>query len=163
MTEPLLVDHIVRFLREVGLAVREEHLPANTFLPGLTIKDGTLVFDRTALLYPGDLLHEAGHLAVLPGPARQSANAEAMDAQSHAEESAIAWSYAAVRHLGLPADVLFHSGGYRGHAQGLVATFSFGVYPGLPGLEAAGLAVSPRAAAALGVAPYPAMLRWLRE
>jgi hypothetical protein len=163
VTEPLVVDRIVHFLREVGLTVREEPLPANTFLPGLTIRDGTLVFDRAALLYPGDLLHEAGHLAVLPGLARHSANAEELDAASHAEESAIAWSYAAVRYLGLPADVLFHSGGYRGHAQGLVTTFSFGVYPGLPGLEAAGLAVSPRTAAARGVAPYPAMLRWLRE
>ena len=163
MTEPALVDHIVQFLREAGLTVLEEPLPANTFLPGLTIRNGALVFDRAALRYPGDLLHEAGHLAVLPGPVRHSANAEDLNAQSHAEEAAMAWSYAAVRYLGLPADVLFHSGGYRGHAQGLVTTFSLGVYPGLPGLEAAGLTVSPRRAAALGVAPYPAMLRWLSE
>jgi hypothetical protein len=162
VTEPRLVDLIVRFLREVGLTVLEESLPPDTFLPGLTIRNGALVFDRAALLYPGDLLHEAGHLAVLPGLMRHSANAGDLDAHD-VEESAIAWSYAAVRHLGLPPDVLFHSGGYRGHAQGLVATFSFGVYPGLPGLEAAGLAVSPRTAAARGVAPYPAMLRWLRE
>jgi hypothetical protein len=45
---------------------------------------------------------------------------------------------------------------------GLRTTFELGVFPGLPGLVAAGLAAAPAQAASLGVAPYPHMLAWLR-
>ena len=39
-------------------------------LPGITVDDGALVLDRDKLMYPGDLLHEAGHLAVMPSAER---------------------------------------------------------------------------------------------
>ncbi len=59
---------IVAFLRGIGLEVRLAPVPAETVLPGIDVERGVLVVDEPALLYPGDLLHEAGHLAV-PSPA----------------------------------------------------------------------------------------------
>ena len=62
--EPLGI--IVAFLEEIGLPVRFRDLDEAGFLPGITVEAGGLNVDREKLLYPGDLLHEAGHLAVLP-------------------------------------------------------------------------------------------------
>jgi hypothetical protein len=162
MSASALVDLIAAFLREAGFTVVEERLPPDTFLPGLAVRGDVLVFDRNALRYPGDLLHEAGHLAVLPANIRVNANPELLDAPD-TEVAAIAWSYAAACHLHIPPEVVFHANGYRGNSEGLLLGFTYGVFPGLNLLEAAGLTVSPRRAAERGVAPYPAMLRWMSE
>ena len=61
---------VVRFLDEIGLPMRCERIERPTRLPGITIDRGTLRVDRYRLLYPGDLLHEGGHLAVLPANER---------------------------------------------------------------------------------------------
>jgi hypothetical protein len=162
MNTPSYLDRIVAFLREIGFVVVEEKLPHDTFLPGLAIRGATLVFDSSKLHHPGDLLHEAGHLAVLPAALREHVDAKALD-QPETEVAAIAWSYAAACHLQIPPEVVFHGGGYRGNSEGLLFSFSLGVFPGLNLLEAAGLAVAPRRALEQGVAAYPVMLRWMRE
>lgn len=77
------------------------------------------------------------------------------------EIEATAWAWAALQHLGLPSEVLFHDGGYHGRSQGLRTTFELGVYLGASGLVSAGLAATPAQAAA-GAAPYPHLLAWLR-
>ncbi|MEP7188409.1 MAG: hypothetical protein ABI901_04360 [Roseiflexaceae bacterium] len=59
-----LTATIVAFLRGIGLVVRSGRIPEQSFLPGIWINHGTLVVDEAGLSYPGDLLHEAGHLAV---------------------------------------------------------------------------------------------------
>ena len=40
-------------------------------LPGITIEAGTLIIDAGKLLYPGDILHEAGHLATASPEVRE--------------------------------------------------------------------------------------------
>ena len=71
------------------------------------------------------------------------------------------WSWAAAVHIGIDRRVVFHEGCYMVSSVGLLRTFSLGVYPGVPLLEAAGLTASGERAAALGVPPFPHMLRWL--
>lgn len=63
---PPITQTILDFLRQIGLVVIERSVPACAVLPGISIDHGAIVVDRSALLYPGDLLHEAGHLAVVP-------------------------------------------------------------------------------------------------
>jgi len=53
---------IVDCLRQIGLTVRLAPLGTDTFLPGVTLEPGGLIVDPERLLYPGDLLHEAGTL-----------------------------------------------------------------------------------------------------
>ena len=157
-----LVAKIAGFLVSIGLQVEVAAAPEATFLPGIHIKNGRVMIDEPRLLYPGDLLHEAGHLAMLPPSQRDRADGNMGDSGG-IEMAAIAWSYAAAIHLGLPPEVVFHEAGYRGGSQAILENFAAGHYFGVPMLEWAGLTATGKRAEALGVQPYPAMLRWLRE
>ncbi|WP_290886240.1 hypothetical protein [Arenimonas sp.] len=161
-----VLDRILAFLRGIGLPVREAAVDDEAFLPGIRIEGGGLVFDRARLRWPGDLLHEAGHLAVLP-PARRAAVSDDLpghDDVPHAGETeATAWAYAATVAIGLDPAVLFHEGGYHGKSASLVMTYAMGVYPGAHGLVQAGMTASGTTAAQRGEATYPAMQKWLRE
>jgi len=141
-------------------------LDASAPLPGISIVHGTLVLDRNRLVWPGDLLHEAGHIAVTPAHLRPMLDATIpveVQAPHGGEAEATAWAFAAVRAIGLDPSVLFHAGGYHGKSDALILTYTSGVYPGAGGLCATGIAASAADALALGVPPYPHMLRWLRD
>ncbi len=136
------------------MAVEERPILSSTFLPGIAVSHGVLIVDRNRLLYPGDLLHEAGHLAVLNTEERKLAGPD-LGGNGGYEMAAIAWSYAACVHLDLPLDILFHPDGYKGDAAWLAQTFANGSYIGLPILEWKGMTTSD------GDNPYPAMDQWL--
>lgn len=160
------VDAIAGFLAAIGITMRERDLREDTFLPGIAIEAGALLVDRTRLTWPGDLLHEAGHIAVTPPAprARLWGRVAPDSAGDHDDEPMVtAWAFAALTAIGLPPTVLFHEGGYHGKSASLAFTYSNGCYPGVAGLVAAGMALEPAAAAARGAQPYPRMLRWLRE
>ena len=157
------LDTIVGFLRGIGIDVKACRIDAHTFLPAIRISGGGLQYDPLRLQHPGDLLHEAGHIATTPPQARHELNddLQAVAVPSAIDEvEAIAWSWAALVHLGLPGEVLFHSAGYKGQAARLLLGFSLGVYPGAAGLARRGMCELPLQAAA-GVEPYPRMQRWL--
>lgn len=152
---------IVAFLREIGLEVQAAELPDDCFLPGIQIERGALLIDSARLRYPGDLLHEAGHMAVAAPERRASIVGDA--GPDPAEEMmAIAWSYAAALHLGLGPELVFHDGGYHGDSASLIENFGSGRYFGVPMLQWLGMAYEPGREAS-GARPYPAMQRWLRE
>lgn len=156
---------ILDFLGRIGVPVRLAPVPDEAFLPGIRIVAGSLVVDRARLAWPGDLLHEAGHIATTPAAqrARLDDAMAAAPASAHAGEAeATAWAWAALRHLDLAPEVLFHTGGYHGRSAGLIATYGLGVHPGAHGLAQAGMTVLGEQARAAGVPPYPHMLRWLR-
>lgn len=164
-TDRSLIGAITDFLTSIGLPHAEMRLAGATPLPGVTIESGRLLFDPSQLPWPGDLLHEAGHIAVTPEALRPTLRArlETQASVPHAGEvEATAWAFAAIVALGLEPTILFHEGGYGGSSRGLAFTFSHGVYPGAAGLEAAGMTVCGVAARARGVSPYPHMIRWLR-
>lgn len=155
------VQQIIDFLRDIGLTVRERAIAGATVLPGIDVEHGALVVDRATLKYPGDLLHEAGHLAVVPSAERQRMHGNVGD-DGGAEMAAMAWSYAAALHLGLkPCDV-FHANGYRGEAESLIENFAHGRYIGAPILVWRELTDSPTRDAT-GASVYPRMKRWLVE
>ena len=152
-------DLIIEFLRGIGLAVEERGLTIATILPGITVDKGGLVIDRAQMVYPGDLLHEAGHLAILPKAEREGLSVN-VGANGGFEMGAIAWSYAAALHLGLPAEVVFHEAGYKGGASALCENFTQGRYIGVPILQWRGLTDAPRSGSETS---YPAMKRWVCE
>lgn len=156
-----LVDGIAAFLREIGLDVRAGAVPQETALPGIDIARGALVIDEDKLLHPGDLLHEAGHLAVVPAARRSAFHHDAGNDPAE-EMMALAWSYAAALHLRIDPAVVFHEAGYRGGAAAIRAAFEQGHYIGLPMLDFVGLAYEGKRPMPPGAKPYPEMIRWLR-
>jgi hypothetical protein len=157
---------IFAFLTRIGMRVAEQTLPADTFLPGIALRAGGLVVDPGKLMWPGDLLHEAGHLAVLPKSLRREAHDDDpnhADVEHAGELEAMAWAYAAAVELSLPMDVLIHDGGYNGKARDLLQMYTFGVYPGLRGLCASGMTAAHGFTPDCGPVRYPRMLRWLRD
>lgn len=151
---------MVTFIRSIGLEVEIGEVTEETFVPGITLRQGRLAVDLDRLKYPGDLLHEAGHLAVAT-PERRATLSDVGDRPAE-EMMAIAWSYAAALHLGLDPAIVFHAAGYRGGSESLLENFRTGHYLAVPMLEWTGMAYGPRRAEQEGVAPYPAMRLWLR-
>ena len=152
-----LVEKLATFVRGIGIEVRAAVL-GDTFLPGLDVRNGALLIDEARLTYPGDILHEAGHIAVSDPAMRITAPVSTDPGE---EMAASAWSYAAARKLGIDPAVVFHEG-FKGGGPNMVENFNVGRYIGVPLLHWYGMSVEPRQAAAAGVEPYPHMLRWVR-
>jgi hypothetical protein len=153
---------IVAFLREIGIPVYIDTLTEPTFLPGILLKHGGIVVDVERLRFPGDLLHEAGHVAVSSPGRRVDIRGDA--GPDPAEEMmAIAWSYAASVYLQLDPAVVFHVEGYRGGSNELIENFTHGRYFGVPMLQWLGMTLDVAHANERNLVPYPQMLKWLRD
>jgi hypothetical protein len=155
-----LTATIAAFLASIGLKVQTANNLEHTFLPGITVINGTLFIDEKRLIHPGDILHEAGHLAVVPAAIRMKL-CQDFGPDPGQEMMAIAWSYAAAVHLGLDQAVVFHQDGYRGESEGIIRNFAAGRYFGVPGLQWLNLTVDDKTAKALDIRPYPCMIKWL--
>jgi len=155
---------IVAFLRAIGLRVRAGAIAQITALPGIDIDNGALVVDESCLIHPGDLLHEAGHLAVVP-PARRAGFHHDVGNDPGEEMSAIAWSWAAALHLQIDPALVFHNDGYRGGSSAILTAFRDKYYFGVPMLDVAGMTIEPGRARRQGLsgAIFPAMRSWLNE
>ena len=156
-----LIATFSNFLAGIGIEVLEDAIPGNTFLPGLEIRQGKLVYDREKLLYPGDLLHEAGHIAVSNKNERDGLNENITD--NHPEKSGeelavMLWTYAVCQQIGLPPEIIFHPHGYKGNSAWILENYAAGNYIGLP------LLVWMQMAKDAGEPDgYPKMLKWLRD
>ena len=157
---------MISFVKEIGLPVEIASIDEPTFLPGIQIINGGLKIDHEKLLYPGDILHEAGHLAVTAPGIRKSMNGTLVstDADAPAEEMmSIAWSYAACMNLDIDPAIVFHENGYKGGANDIVNNFSKQQYVGVPMLQWIGLCYEPTKIKEEGKKYYPQMIKWLRE
>jgi len=160
------LDKCIEFLQGIGIIIREVKLPVTGFLPGLSIDEGSILIDKEALKYPGDILHEAGHIAVVPAAERLTLDAATIEKRPDraAEEMmAIAWSYAACVYLEIDPYFVFHDDGYKGGGSHIADCFSNKQYFGLPMLQWIGLTCDEKNAVEKGIPPYPAMIKWLRE
>ncbi len=152
-----LINTITKFLEQIGIPIQYTSIQESTFLPGINIDKGVLFIDQGKLKYPGDLLHEAGHIAVMTPKERASisGNIEKHKPEGESDEmAAILWSYAALKHLNLAPQIVFHPEGYKNDSEWLIENFENGQYIGLPLLEWMGLTDSDS---------FPKMKYWLRQ
>ncbi len=157
----LLLERCKLFLASIGIDVLEEHFEENSFLPGLKIRNGKLIINKEKLLYPGDILHEAGHIAVSAAERRPLLNNDIMIGQpeNQGEELAVMlWSYAACLHLELDPSVVFHKDGYKGDSEWILNNYRNKTFIGLPLLLWMGLADPPEKKNG-----FPVMTKWLRD
>lgn len=160
-----LLSLIVDFLLEIGIKVHFEKIEDSTFLPGIRIRAGGLVIDKEKLLFPGDVLHEAGHIACIASEDRSKLNDDVNpdEPAKSFELGAIAWSYAALIHLNLEPRVVFHENGYKGEASQLIEMFQNYEEPmGLPLLVWMDMTNSPKNEKNREFV-YPKMRKWLRS
>ena len=151
-----ILKSIVKFLNSIDLVVVEKKLPNDTFLPGLSLKGNTILMDLEKLKHPGDLLHEAGHIAVTEEKIRPSLGTEEIGDNwpTDGEEiAAILWSYAASYYLNLDLEIVFHPNGYKNDSEWLIEQFNNENYIGLPLLEWMSLCTKEE---------FPLMKKWLR-
>ncbi|WP_423604951.1 hypothetical protein [Sphingomonas sp. MS122] len=159
-TDPL-VARIVTFLERIGIPVIVDQVPEDALLTGATVRRGALVFDPEMLAWPGDLLHEAGHIAVTDPAVRAAQDDVSPDPGE--ELAAMAWSYAAAVAIGIDPQIVFHDGGYLGGGGNYLESYcNGGTGIGVPMLQYYGMSAEPHQAEALGRASFPSMTRWLR-
>jgi hypothetical protein len=165
-----LIDKIATFINGIGIDCYQGSIPESTFLPGIEILNGSIVYDIESLTYPGDLLHEAGHLAVLlPHHRKLACGSENLsgDLQAGAAEmAAIAWSWAAKEYLGIANEILFHAGGYKDGSENLIDAFNSdkgGTIVGVPLLQWFGMTKDLKQNCLPDECTFPKMIKWLRQ
>lgn len=151
LLENPVVDQITAFLDRIGIPWARASLTESEFLPGIRIEEGVLKFDAEHLKWPGDLLHEAGHIAVT-APSRRAALGGKLEVTPADEMAALAWSYAAAIGCGIDPSVVFHEGGYKSGGQHLIAQFATGNGAGVPMLQWYRM-----------TSAFPRMSDWLRQ
>jgi len=171
------------FLSELGITISLDPT-VKGFLRNVAIDGGALVVASYDDDVSSELLHEAGHLAVIPSVFRGEASgdlsnlAPLMDdwfaARPRALElnedpiargilqcgecEAVAWSYAAAHAIGIDTRIPFRRG-FEGTGLALHDQVASGYYFGVHGLAAGGMTELPRFQART---PFPAMKRWLQ-
>lgn len=170
------------FLEGLGFVVRCDPR-ADGFLAGVEIANGELLVAMDADDMAGELLHEAGHLAVTPSLFRHRASGDLSEVArimsdwidgcglslevddpiirgilQAGECEAIAWSYAAALTIGIDTRIPFCRG-FEGEGLDLHDQVASGYYFGVHGLAAGGMTDLPRRPSP---SPFPRMKRWLQ-
>lgn len=158
---------IIDFISAIGIPVKYETGLEGVFLPGLRIENGAIIIDRQNNFYPGDLLHEAGHIATVPAADRATLCNENIGTRKDfaAEEMmSIAWSYAACCHLQLDPFVVFHENGYKNGGAQIAEGFMKGQYFGVSMLQWVGFTHDPQnKQLPENAVIFPEMIKWLRD
>jgi hypothetical protein len=165
--ESTATQQMIDFVKQIGIEVNFGKVPTKKeFVPGICICNGGLLIDLENLKYPGDILHEAGHLAVATPASRIQMDGildGSMNDAPAEEMMAIAWSYAAALYIGIDPFIVFHENGYKGGGGYIADSFSRGEYFGVPMLEWIGLCANKQRAIEKNIELYPTMIKWVRE
>jgi len=161
-----ITQKICNFLTSIGIETLPKIINEETFLPGIRIVEGNIWVDENKILSPGDILHEAGHLAIFSKETRTKITDSVVVSeatQGGEEMAAIAWSWAALTHLNIAPEIVFHPEGYKNDSENIIANFSQKQYFGVPTLAHKGLCIdgkSPLNANEKEENVFPKMLKW---
>jgi len=163
--EIIFFERAISFIRELGIEITYVAVDdADCFLPGLLIAKGKIVIDKNKMKFPGDILHEAAHIAIVPSAERKELNGKNIGTRKDAgaeEMMAIAWTCAACVPLEIDPHFVFHEHGYKGGGTAIVENFEDGKYIGVPVLQWLGMTTTLTGND--GEIPYPAMKKWMRD
>lgn len=177
MDRATALERSVTFLREIGISA-EPSANSKGFLDHIRIENGGLIYDPDHAM-AANLLHEAGHLAVLPSKLRQEAGPDLDDAffllgdmmeqtfdienpdspeiramMQCGESEATAWAWAAGKAIGLPDERIIENQDYNNSGADIRIMLSMNCYLGINGLVAGNMATS--------VKTYPTLTSWLQ-
>lgn len=175
------LERISQFLTGIGFTITRS-LITEYFLPGIQVEGMTIRIDPDWLVSPGDILHDAGHVAVVPALFRPNLKTDVEASlkpladeycATHAfmiddngsedtvwrgllqcgEAEAQAWAYAAAMAAGVPPETIFHSNSYGGDGETIIAMMGCGRHYGVHGLMAAKMTTRK----------FPTMIKWLQS
>lgn len=182
---PEKLAYVCEELGRIGIqALPVSH--ASGFLEGIRIVNGVLHVSPNCSV--SNVLHEAGHLAIIPAIYRSKANddisklqREMLDDMTRRKElpdsplyravlqtsdpEATAWAYAFGKHLGLKDEEIIQADDYKdsygeGVGESILEALSFGAYFGVHGLAHAGFC-STRGLG--GLPKYPQLAFWTQN
>lgn len=176
---------VVEFLNHIGISA-ELQPGAKGFLGAVRIVDGRLLVDP--LCPVSDLLHEAGHIAIVPKRYRHLLNnnvskghalmledvdhllADDVDhplyvaVMQSGDTEATAWAWAAGIHLGIAPEKIILDQQYENDGAGVRLALSLGQYAGINGMARAGFCYTNRAIAHMkDTQCFPALAFWTQE
>ena len=151
---------IIQFLDSIGIAVIEKQMDGNCFLPGLELGPNCIYVDYERCTQIGDILHEAGHIAVSKPELRPHIGQDNILELAGSSEwptvgdeiITILWSYAAAVHLEIPINFIFHNEGYKNESDYIMNEFRNGNFIGMPLLVWRGMCNANE---------FPKMKKWL--
>lgn len=153
---------ITNFVLKIGIPINYCQIDNESFLSGLMIDCGTLLIDKSRLGYIGDILHEAGHIALMRSDERSYLKGS-LEGQSDSEATemmVIAWTYAACLEIGIDPRIVFHPDGYKGGSESILENFGEGRFFGVPMLQYIGLTHERKIDQNSII--FPKMKAWLR-
>lgn len=171
----------MQFLTSIGLTVKVED-GARGFIEHVAILDGGLRVDPRAPA--SGLLHEAGHLAIVPTRFRHYLSGDLGQGMKRAFEElnqlgldpeaplmramlqvsdpeATAWAWAAGKAIGLPDQKIIQDDEYQGEGGFIRFALASNSYVGINGLSHAGFCV-PRVNPYRPLPVYPSLAHWLQ-
>jgi hypothetical protein len=171
----------IKFLQQIGILVVVEP-GADGFLPHCRIVEGCLLVDPRCPV--SNLLHEAGHLAIIPSIYRAWVSddivmgisrmfEDAMGRGLHpdhpliravmqtSDREATAWAWAVGNHLGIAEDKIILDSEYEAGGYVIRAELRQRAYPGINGLAHAGFCSTRIPHGGLPV--YPQLAFWLQD
>lgn len=171
---------VASFLNDIGLEARMvDQLGAPSFLKDVCIDHGTLQFTENALV--GDLLHDAGHLAVIPARFRiqmhgnlyksfreilknldhmDPEDPEAVALLNGDDLAATAWGWACGRHLDIDPQVIITPESFGHEGDHIRRMLSMNSYFGIQALQATGFCLA-RDLCVSGRSVFPKLNFWL--
>jgi len=158
------LTRMAAFLGSIGVEMRAGTIDIDTLFPGSLLSRGSLLIDESRLLFPGDALHEAAHIALSP-PERRNTDFAFIEGDMGGEElTAISWCWAALLELDIAPEDIFHPTAYKRGSDSatIIDNARRGIYIGFPLLQTWEMAFDERNAALRGVKPFPQMVKWIR-
>ena len=174
-----MLDNVVFELNKIGINSTFGVIN-DCFVEGIQIKNGCLILDRGCSI--SNLLHEAGHLAVLPKEYRKQASGNLGDVlrkmyreiDCSKEENrrymqcedaeATAWAYAFGLRCGVLFDLIIDDEQYDGTGRDVLESLALGSGFGVKGLASMGWCASSIIhSKASGLPMYPNLLKWIND
>jgi hypothetical protein len=172
------------FLKRIGLRVHEV-AGASGFTEGVDIRDGELLVDPNVAC-ASNILHEAGHLAIVPPEFRGFFQSNVEGGQRRmlaalmeqniepdsplyraalncSDPEATAWAWAAGKHLGLDEEDIIQNHEYGGDGDSIRLQLALNAYAGIHGLARAGFcSTSERLSPMTGLPAFPNLAMWVQ-
>lgn len=177
-------NRLIKKLNEIGIKVIICNKIQCGFLSeNIVIKKGALHINSDALI--SEILHEAGHLAILPLEYRKQASGDVSkvlrkmlsEVESWSDENkkylqcgdceATAWGFAFGKHCGIPEKYIINaknSDAYEGDGAVILSMLKARCYFGINGLSRAGWCATNRMFSSYSGLPlYPELKFWIQE